>query len=110
MIIAAKLIDDFLNSPCDILGWEKSSWREWFADVLITICTEGEGFSGKRPNCDSGWERNLAEGLSRVEPKIVIKWEEEHTAEGHYRYAGEIDWQLMTKVVKRVVEYLCCIA
>lgn len=51
----------FLKSDCLLI--KGMSWRDWIYDVLQVFVSEGEGFSGKRPNCDSGWERVLADGL-----------------------------------------------
>lgn len=50
-------ITRFLDSPCQI--WDDGrAWKEWLYDVLITLAREEENFSGKRPNCDSGWMRS----------------------------------------------------
>lgn len=48
-------IDAFLATSCGVAGFTSGSWREWLADVLATLLNECEGFSGKRPNCDSHW-------------------------------------------------------
>lgn len=59
-------IDAFLATKCSVGGWEGSTWREWLADCLITLLEEGEGFSGKRPNCDSGWELGVIKAFKKV--------------------------------------------
>lgn len=43
---------------CDDLGQEVSV-REYFRALLSTLWSEGEGFSGKRPFGNSGWEYSL---------------------------------------------------
>lgn len=71
-------IEMFLDSDCEILdkaGNKFSTWRHWFKDVFLTLLTEGEGFSGKRPNCESGWEKTLTEALIIVDPEIILDWE-----------------------------------
>lgn len=60
-----EAIETFLNAKCSLLR-DKTTWRGWLADVLVTLNKEGEGFSGKRPNCDSGWEWTLAREMHRA--------------------------------------------
>ncbi len=94
--MTASEIDTFLQSPCDIRSWREGaggSWREWFADILILFLKEGEAFDGKRPNCDSGWERSLAKGFARLDPSIFN--------------GDRIDWAKMNDVGQRVVDHLC---
>jgi len=98
-------IEEFLASPCDITSWRQTwsktaSWREWFADVLITLIEETESFSGKRPNCDSSWQWGVAKGLARLDPKIVTEWDSEG-------YPESVDWKRMEKVAKKVILHLC---
>ena len=35
------------------------SVREWLCDLLLTVWSEGESFSGKRPWGNSGWEYDI---------------------------------------------------
>ncbi len=37
--------------------------REYFKALLVALFEEGEGFSGKRPFGNSGWEYSLMAGL-----------------------------------------------
>jgi hypothetical protein len=39
------------------------TFREYFYKLLVTLWLEGEGFSGKRPFGNSGWEYDLYGGL-----------------------------------------------
>lgn len=39
--------------------------REYFKELLTALWNEGEGFSGKRPFGNSGWENDLAIPLIR---------------------------------------------
>jgi hypothetical protein len=65
-------INNFLNSPCQIWDNERE-WKMWFADILMTLVREGDRFSAKRINCDSGWEWLLADGLSCLDSSIVLE-------------------------------------
>lgn len=47
-----------LRFQCDDLGREVSI-REYLCELLTTLWTEGECFSGKRPFGNSGWEYDL---------------------------------------------------
>lgn len=38
--------------------------REYFGALLTTLWVEGEGFSGKRPFGDSGWQHDVSSALS----------------------------------------------
>jgi hypothetical protein len=44
---------------------EASSVREYLVRLLATVWREGEGFSGKRPFGNSGWEWELYAALVR---------------------------------------------
>lgn len=64
----------FLGAPCTL--WSDGmadgeaaagaggTWRDWLIDLLVTLAEDGEGFSGKRPNCDAGWETLLGDALA----------------------------------------------
>lgn len=66
----------FLDAECTISGWYPPSgwpatWRIWLGHALETLLEEGEGFSGKRPNCDSGWELSFEQALCLANPKVA---------------------------------------
>lgn len=94
---------DFLNSECDIPSFD-GTWLEWFESILVAVMLDGQGFSGKRPNCDSGWESYLKLGLSRIDPTIVKRWGEVDEEYG-YAFPVEIDHKRFTKVVLDVVSF-----
>lgn len=50
--------------------YRKITIRDFFKELLIALFQEGEGFSGKRPFGNSGWEFDLCVCLVRNE---VIK-------------------------------------
>lgn len=55
-----------LNCPiaegCHGLG-KALTVRDFFINSMIELWNEGEGFSGKRPFGDSGWEYQIAKSL-----------------------------------------------
>ncbi len=46
-----------LRFDCDI--GDDISIKEYFLQLLLTLWEEGEGFNGKRPFGNSGWESDL---------------------------------------------------
>lgn len=105
MLSLNESISNFLNAPCTI--WTKkgdsfSTWRAWFKDAILTLLNEGEGFSGKRPNCDSGWQQRLAAALSTIDPTIVHSWEEEEGCKVPY----SINWTKYSEICKLVIDQL----
>jgi hypothetical protein len=44
-------------------GYDGLTWGEWLRAAFTALLADGEGFSGKRPVGDSGWERFLARSL-----------------------------------------------
>lgn len=63
---------NILDTPIDpadddsgyTLGGAKTV-REFFAKCLIMLWEEGEGFSGKRPFGDSGWENRVLFSIAK---------------------------------------------
>lgn len=45
---------------------ERLTYREYFRCLLTTLYDEGEGFSGKRPFGNSGWDYGLTIGLVEI--------------------------------------------
>lgn len=65
-------IDQFLSLPCGLPG-RKGTYKDWIKDCLIAIVEDTDGFSGKRPECDSSWYWALARDLCVVNPKLGDK-------------------------------------
>lgn len=59
--IALEILD--VQFPCNDLDEESISVREYLKTLLLTLFYEGEGFSGKRPFGNSGWEHDLKNAL-----------------------------------------------
>lgn len=39
------------------------TWRGWLRACFLAVLSEGEGFSGKRPLGNSGWQMDLSDAL-----------------------------------------------
>jgi hypothetical protein len=68
--LTKQQIESFWNSKSKITYFENQTNREWAKDALLTLLIEGEGFSGKRPNCGSGWEYELLISIIQAVPEI----------------------------------------
>ena len=84
----------------------QASWRDWITEILITLVDEGEGFSGKRPLGNSGWEYDLAADLTVIDPSISVTGAESRDEFGDVSDDFEIDWQKVNKAWKQVLEEL----
>lgn len=56
----------------------KTTFRNYFQEILCKLIYEGEGFSGKRPFGNSGWMYDLGNGLaeSGILKAEKNKWDE----------------------------------
>ena len=52
-------INEFLNLPMSVNNPGSFTIREYFKFLLLNLWDEKEGFSGKRPFGNSGWEYEL---------------------------------------------------
>lgn len=52
-------LQEILNYPYDFRDCDAHNIKEYFHSLLHTLWLEGEGFSGKRPFGNSGWEYDL---------------------------------------------------
>lgn len=87
----AERFETFLSAPCSIYG-DGGTWREWIAATFTLLVEEGEGFSGKRPGCDSDWGWRLAEAMTdHVDPAI----------DGY----GDTNWRLLTSRFGELMAY-----
>lgn len=64
----AKKHVEALDRPCKFEDVSAKSIREYMKTLLITLWEEGEGFSGKRPFGNSGWEYDV------IKPLIEFKY------------------------------------
>lgn len=54
-----------LQFKCGDLG-RTVTIREYFKELLLTLWAEEEGFSGKRPFGNSGWQHDVYQALIRA--------------------------------------------
>lgn len=82
--------ESFLYDECPV--WNGTN-REWLKDILLTLFNEGESFSGKRPNCDSGWKKEivalLKEHSTNIEQVLFVLFEPEQYKENMLEEAEE---------------------
>ena len=84
-------IQKFLKAKCALMN--KGTWKDWLADLLITLNSEVETFSGKRPNCDSDWISVLAEAMNEAGLTCINS-------------KGDVDWNEQQKHFKAVIQYI----
>lgn len=61
-----KTYDEILDAPFYYEDADVDSLREYFHALLHQLWVEGEGFSGKRPFGNSGWDFDIYRGLIMV--------------------------------------------
>jgi len=54
---------DYMNIPMSENDADAKTIGEYFKKLLITLWRDGEGFSGKRPFGNSGWEYDVYAAL-----------------------------------------------
>lgn len=93
-----EAIETFLKARCPLFS-DKTTWMGWLADVLVTLNEEGEGFSGKRPNCDSGWEWTLAREMHRAGLDCGTTNEDDEDD-------FDVDWGMQKKHFRAVIKHI----
>jgi hypothetical protein len=94
-----RTVDEFLDSPCTV--WD-GTWREWFKDIILTLLEEEDTFSGKRPNCNSGWSDYLAMALAEIDPAVVEEYYMDEDTKLPQRVNKERYRELCKEVVNRL--------
>lgn len=72
--------------------------RYYLGKLLYSLWIDGEGFSGKRPFGNSGWDCDVAIALCKAG---VVKCEVIPYEKGEVDY--EYDWKEVTKVVQKAI-------
>ncbi|WP_047891751.1 hypothetical protein [Micromonospora sp. RV43] len=55
-----------LDTPMQDNDTDAATIRDYLVELLAAVWSEGEGFSGKRPFGNSGWDFELSEALVRA--------------------------------------------
>lgn len=61
-----KGLDAALDARFDSDGGAQITVRDYFRELLLTLWDEKEGFSGKRPFGNSGWEYEVHNALAKA--------------------------------------------
>ena len=75
------------------------SIREYLAELLLTLWSEGESFSGKRPFGNSGWESDLFVPLIKAG---VVSGELDED-----EYIEEVDHKKGNAVIAEMIREMC---
>lgn len=78
---------------------EYKTIREFLCDILKTLWKEGEGFSGKRPLGNSGWQRLLL--VTLYENQIIDGEEDEY---GDVEFSEE-NKRLGRQLIEQSIEF-----
>lgn len=84
-----------LNAPVD--GDVTGTVRDYLAELLITLWEEEEGFSGKRPFGNSGWQHEVYDGLVKAG---VLNGTVDDDG-----YINDVDWREAEALMKAVIKY-----
>lgn len=82
-------------------GYYDGTYKSFLADCLKTLWEEGEGFSGKRPICDSGWEEIDGAALAILEPNIGDSFEDDGET-----FFEVKDQELYQKTFEWLIDYI----
>lgn len=80
--------------------------RTALGNILKELMLEGEGFSGKHPFGNSGWEDEMAEALIILEPKIGKVIIEKYDGEEDEKYIEVTNQKLYLKTFNWLVDYI----
>lgn len=80
--------------------------RGYLKALLLTLWEENEGFSGKRPFGNSGWDSDLAMALVKnkfIKGRIYAEMDE---GEVIYQHLEQADYPALNKLIIRAIEAL----
>lgn len=94
-----KNYEDILKIKFDSDAGNNITILDYFKELLITLWTEKEGFSGKRPFGNSGWEYDLYKPL--IQHGYINGNLDEHG------YIENVDEESANKLVLELIKYVC---
>lgn len=95
---------EMLDYPTFFDDCHATTLREYFHELLSTLWQEGEGFSGKRPFGNSGWEYDIYKAL--VEMK-AIKGKFGYDDEGNFSELLSFDQKEANKLIPKLIAEVC---
>lgn len=90
--------DEILDYEWSFQDVEANSIREYLKQLLSTLWAEGEGFSGKRPFGNSGWDYDLYRPLV-IMGVVEGEWEDE---DGYHSIVSVDDLEASRLVFKLI--------
>lgn len=99
-------IQAVLDCPMQENGSGADTIKGYLKALLFTLWDEGEGFSGKRPFGNSGWDSDIAFALVRgkfIKGRITSEMEDGEIVN---EYLDDADYPLMNKLILRAIEAL----
>ena len=99
-------IQELLDCPMQENDSGADTIKGYLKALLFTLWDEGEGFSGKRPFGNSGWENDLAFALVKgkfIKGTIYTEMEDGKIINEDL---GDADYPAMNKLIQRAIEAL----
>lgn len=91
-------LDAVLNFKYDRWDLQECTIREYLTELLLTCWQEGEGFSGKRPFGNSGWQSDVHMALCEG-GFIECEFDEDNQPE---EWDGDFADQVITAAIKHM--------
>lgn len=95
-----------LGCPMDENDSGADTVKGYLKALLTTLWEEGEGFSGKRPFGNSGWDHDLAKALVKqkiIKGRILTEMEDGEIID---EYLDDYDDKQLAKVIFEAIEAL----
>lgn len=90
--------DEILNYPCKFNDVDAKNIKGYLKELLLTLWIKEEGFSGKRPFGNSGWQYDIYIPLIKMKA-VSGKLDE-------YDCLEEIDQEAADKLILQLIHHL----
>ena len=103
IITTSEIMTGALNSRVTSGDLEGATVREYFEKLLLTLWIEGEGFSGKRPFGNSGWEYDV------IYPLIECGYILGEVIKDENGYIEDVDYNTRSanKKILELIRFMC---
>jgi hypothetical protein len=94
---------EILDYPQTFSDCKAKSLREYFCLLLTELWAEGEGFSGKRPFGNSGWEHDVYKALVKSGgiKGVLVEDEDGYSVEFYCNF------DKANKLIYKLIKHLC---